>query len=149
MDPLPMDNASQASEARLIVAGHAREVSDFARGIVGGTAGPADTADRIVAARRLRLLSLQVLQWTVRAEWLKGASWAEIAAALDRDEETVRAEFEVGTEQWAVRAGAEANAEGRSVAAAVALDEWYRAHAGLLDPAVNSPVSGLFTPPAE
>ncbi|MFD4933437.1 hypothetical protein [Streptomyces virginiae] len=143
-----MDRLQQAAEARLIAASHSREVSDFARGIVGGTSGSASPAERIREARRLRLLSLQVLNWTVRAEVLAGTPWEEIAAALGRDTENVRAEFDAGTTQWAERNAADPQRAEDSVTEAEALDAWYRVHAvDLLDPPEGAPVSGLFTPP--
>ncbi|MEU7228948.1 hypothetical protein [Streptomyces chrestomyceticus] len=145
-----MDRSQQAAQARLITAEHAREVADFARGIVGGLSEEGTAADRILAARRLRLLSLQVLQWTVRAEVLAETPWPELAAALGRDEESVRAEFEAGTEQWASRAAVDPDAESGSVETARALDAWYRQHAdALLDPEREAPISGLFTRPNE
>ncbi|MEU1221260.1 hypothetical protein [Streptomyces microflavus] len=145
-----MDRPQQAAQARLITAGHAREVADFARGIVGATSGDSTAGDRILAARRLRLLSLQVLQWTVRAEVLAGAPWDVLATALGRDEVTVRAEFEEGTASWAVRQAADGDAAAEFEAAAQALDDWYRRHADdLLDPAHEAPVSDLFTHPTE
>ncbi|AWI32675.1 hypothetical protein [Streptomyces tirandamycinicus] len=143
-----MDRSQQAAEARLIAAAHAREASDFARAIVGSTSGADTAAERIRAGRRLRLLSLQVLQWTVRAEILRGTPWPELAAALGRDEESLRAEYEAGTLQWADRLADDAAAAEQSVEAARALDAWYRTHAEeLIDPAEDAPVSGLFTPP--
>ncbi|MEU0857430.1 hypothetical protein ABZ352_18600 [Streptomyces griseofuscus] len=143
-----MDDSQLMAEARLITAMHAREVADFARGIVGSVA-TGTAAEHIRAARRLRLLSLQVLQWTVRSEVLRGEPWSELAAALGRDEEAVRAEYEAGTAQWTVRLAEHPDSE-ESVETARALDEWYRAHADdLLDPAEVSPVSALFTAPPE
>ncbi|RSS95057.1 hypothetical protein EF903_05290 [Streptomyces sp. WAC05292] len=143
-----MDRTQQAAQARLIAAGHAREVADFARGIVGGTSSDAPAIERIQEARRLRLLSLQQLNWTVRAEVLQGTPWSVIAAGLGRDEEAVRAQFEVGTQQWADRTAQDPEAEQRSLAEAEALDEWYRVQAvDLLDPVATAPVSSLFTHP--
>ncbi|WP_030372355.1 hypothetical protein [Streptomyces rimosus] len=145
-----MDCPQQAAQARLITAEHAREVADFARGIVGEISGEGTAADRILAARRLRLLSLQVLQWTVRAEALAGTPWSELAAALCRDEDSVQAEFEAGTRQWAERQAADPDAESGAPEAARALDAWYRRHAdALLDPEKEAPVTGLFTCPDE
>ncbi|MGW7090121.1 hypothetical protein ACWGH2_42430 [Streptomyces sp. NPDC054871] len=143
-----MDPSRQAAEARLIAAVHAREVADFARGIVGDSSSDVAAADRIRAARRLRLLSLQVLNWTVRAEVLSGTPWPELAAGLGRDERTLRAEFEASTLQWAEDNEAEPESADQSLATAEALDAWYKRHADeLLDPATEAPVSSLFTPP--
>ncbi|WP_330335697.1 hypothetical protein OHS33_38615 (plasmid) [Streptomyces sp. NBC_00536] len=145
-----MDRSQRAAEARLIAASHAREVSDFARGVVGGTSSAATAADRIGEARRLRLLALQVLNWSVRAAVLEGTPWVEIATALGRDAEAVRAEFEAGTSQWADLASRDPERAERSAAEAEALDTWYRTHAvDFLDPAEDAPVSGLFAPPKE
>ncbi|KIF04162.1 hypothetical protein PL81_20345 [Streptomyces sp. RSD-27] len=145
-----MDRSEQAADARLIAASHAREVSDFARGIVGATSNTATAADRLREARRLRLLALQVLNWSVRAEVLDGTPWTEIAAALGRDADAVRAEFESGTLQWADLALRDPDRTERRVAEAEDLDNWYRTHAvDFLDPAEDAPVSGLFTPPKE
>lgn len=143
-----MDPSRQAAEARLIASGHAREVSDFARGIVGDASSDATPTERIRAARTLRLLSLQVLNWTIRAEVLRGTPWPELAAALDRDETSLRAEFEAGTHQWAERHANDPEQKEHSAAAAEALDDWYRRHAEeFLDPDRVAPVSGLFTSP--
>ncbi|WP_433860132.1 hypothetical protein [Streptomyces kronopolitis] len=143
-----MDPSRQAAEARLLAAGHAREVADFARGIVGDSSSDAAAADRIRAARRLRLLSLQVLNWTVRAEVLDGTPWPELAAALGRDEEALRVEFEAGTLHWAKDNDADLEQPEQILATASALDAWYERHADdLLDPATQAPVSSLFTPP--
>ncbi|MFI9052510.1 hypothetical protein [Streptomyces sp. NPDC053427] len=143
-----MDPSRQAAEARLLAAGHAREVADFARGIVGDSSSDVAAADRIRAARRLRLLSLQVLNWTVRAEVLSGTSWTELAASLGRDEDALREEFEDSTLQWTKDHDADPEQPEQSLAAAEALDAWYKRHAdGLLDPATQAPVSSLFTPP--
>ncbi|MFD7764086.1 hypothetical protein [Streptomyces microflavus] len=145
-----MDSARQSAEARLVAAGHAREVADFARGIVGDTSSDATAADRIRAARRLRLLSLQVLNWTVRAEVLNGTAWSELAAALGRDEGSVREEFEAGTVQWAENIDADPQHAEHSATAARALDAWYEVHAeDMLDPAHEAPVSALFTAPRD
>ncbi|MFD3815243.1 hypothetical protein ACFWRZ_09260 [Streptomyces rubiginosohelvolus] len=145
-----MDFARQSAEARLVAAAHAREVADFARGIVGDVSSSATAADRIRAARRLRLLSLQVLNWTVRAEVLSGESWADLASALGRDEDAVREEFGAGTVQWAERNDADPNRADLSEAEAQALDDWYAAHAEeVLDPGHVAPVSALFTTPRE
>ncbi|MGW0562968.1 hypothetical protein ACWDZ4_20670 [Streptomyces sp. NPDC003016] len=140
-----MDLSQQAAEARLIASGHAREVADFARGIVGDASSDATPAERIRAARRLRLLSLQVLNWTIRAEVLRGTPWPELATALDRDEESLRTQFEAGTHQWAERHANDPERAEQSAAAAEALDDWYRRHTEeLLDPDQLTPVSGLF-----
>lgn len=145
-----MNRPQQAAEARLVTAEHAREAADFARSIVGSASSDVSAPDRIVAARRLRLLSLQVLQWTVRAEVLAGTPWDVLAAALGRDEDAVKAEFEAGTAQWADRQAADPRSEQESEATARALDDWYRRHADdLLDPAQDAPVSSLFTRPPE
>jgi hypothetical protein len=143
-----MDRSLQAAEARLIAASHAREAADFARGIVGDTTSGSTAMDRIRAARRLRLMDLQVLQWTVRAEVLLGTPWPEIAAALDRDEESVRAEFEASTLQWAERNAREPQPIEEVIGEARDLDAWYRKHReDVLDPGTDAPVSGLFASP--
>ncbi|MFB6505600.1 hypothetical protein ACFC07_22085 [Streptomyces sp. NPDC056099] len=143
-----MDPSRQAAEARLLAAGHAREVADFARGIVGDSSSDVAAADRIRAARRLRLLSLQVLNWTVRAEVLRGTPWPDLAAALNRDEASLREEFEASTLQWARDHDADPESGEQSLAAAAALDAWYERHADdLLDPDAQAPVSSLFPPP--
>ncbi|MEV0487342.1 hypothetical protein AB0I69_42920 [Streptomyces sp. NPDC050508] len=143
-----MDPSRQAAEARLLAAGHAREVADFARGIVGDSSSGVDAADRIRAARRLRLLSLQVLNWTVRAEVLHGTPWPDLAVALGRGEDALREEFEASTLQWARDHDADPASTEQSLAAAAALDAWYERHADdLLDPDTQAPVSSLFPPP--
>ncbi|MFD0352995.1 hypothetical protein ACFVHW_04485 [Streptomyces sp. NPDC127110] len=143
-----MDRSQQAAEARLVAASHARAVSDFARGIVGSTSSAASAGERIREARRLRMLSLQHLNFTVRAEFLRGTPWSEIAAALGRDEDAVRAEFEAGTLQWAEEMSQDPKRAERSIAEAEDLDAWYQSHAvEFLDPAEEAPVTRLFSHP--
>ncbi|MFE1270619.1 hypothetical protein [Streptomyces sp. NPDC058758] len=140
-----MNPSRQVAAARLAAAQAARATADLARAVVGETSSPASAADRIRAARRLRVLSLEALDWTIRAEYLNGTSWVELAQLLQRDAGTLRRQYEAGTLQWAEALPESTDDEAD---AAGALDAWYRRHAEeLLDPAQEAPVSGLFTPP--
>ncbi|MEU3501192.1 hypothetical protein ABZ726_10600 [Streptomyces hundungensis] len=140
-----MEHSRRAAAARLAAAQTARASADLARAYVGDTSAPVATGDRIRAVRRLRVLTAELMDWTVRAEFLAGASWAELASATGRDEATLRAEYEEGTLQWALALPEGTDGELQD---AEMLDAWYRRHAEeLVDPGENVPVSGLFTPP--
>ncbi|MFJ8301349.1 hypothetical protein ACIQ9R_36360 [Streptomyces sp. NPDC094447] len=135
----------QVAAARLAAAEAARATADLARAVVGETSSQASAEDRIRAARRLRVLSLEVLDWTIRSEFLNGVPWEELAGYARRDAETLRRQYEAGTLQWVASLPESTESEAD---AADTLDGWYRRHAEeLLDPAHETPVGGLFTPP--
>ncbi|MFJ4342685.1 hypothetical protein [Streptomyces sp. NPDC088915] len=143
---MSMNHSRQVAAARLAAAHAARATADLSRAYVGETSSAASAEDRIRAARRMRVLSLQVLDWTIRAEFLNGASWEELAEYTGRrDVNALREQYEAGTLQWVEELPESTQEEAET---AGALDEWYRRHAEeLLDPAHDSPVGGLFIPP--
>lgn len=141
-----MNPSRQVAAARLAAAQAARAAADLARAQVGETSTDATAADRIRGARRLRLLAMQVLDWTIRAEFLNGATWEELAEHAGRDASSLKRQYEAGTLQWVEGLP---NSTQDEADEAAALDAWYARHAEeLLDPeAAKSPVAGLFTPP--
>lgn len=69
--------------ARIATARAARDLSDLARLALADTATTASPAERIERARRLRQVANEVVDLVVLAEALGGASWEEIAKALE------------------------------------------------------------------
>ena len=128
------------AHARLEAARAARELSDLARAFVGETGTPLSAAERIRAARRLRALVHGLVDRVVLAEALGGEEWAELAAALGRDEESVRGEYGPAVGEWQREAVAPAES---AAGDAEALDGWYRRHREDTDPSADQPVSGL------
>jgi hypothetical protein len=133
----------------------AREVADYARDIVGTASDTISTRERIHGARRLRLLALEVLDRSVIAEALSGASWAEIADALLLDEATARARYEEAVATWADPQSAEQRGPGEAGdpdvgGTAAGLDLWWERHRDAHDPRSGSrtdPVGGLLDRP--
>ncbi|MYW67118.1 hypothetical protein GTY65_24060 [Streptomyces sp. SID8379] len=127
--------------ARLASARAHRDLSDLARQGVGAISETATPAERIAAARHLRVMVNELVDLVVLGEALGGASWEEISQALKRrDPGTVEGEYEEAVAEWkAAPASAYEGAEGD----ARDLDAWYRRHREDFDPAAESPVSDL------
>ncbi|MGW2550137.1 hypothetical protein [Streptomyces sp. NPDC001635] len=127
--------------ARITAARAARDLSDLARQAVGATAAPMSPAERIHAARRIRQMANELVDYAVLAEALAGASWEEITEALNRrDPRTVEGEYADAAADW------QAMPEDEMTAAAEGtedLDAWYGRHREDHDPAVESPITDL------
>lgn len=87
--------------ARIALAVAARETADLGRGVVGDVSTPMRRGERIRAARRIRLLSLAVLDRAVLAELSEGATWAEVGDAVGGlDAEEARRRYESTWREW-------------------------------------------------
>lgn len=133
----------------------ARETADYARGLVGDVGTPQLPGERIRNARRLRLLTLSLLDRAVLIEALTGTSWPEIADALALPEDETRRRYEPTVQQWAVElakqdpsiygdltVGMRHDADPEGTAAA--LDAWFSRHAEPWDGA-DTPVTRALT----
>ncbi|MFJ5121948.1 hypothetical protein [Kitasatospora sp. NPDC088548] len=148
-----MTDVDPAARAFVAAAVADRDVAEFAIGLIA--AGPADqtTDARIRAARRLRLLALEVLDRTVIAEALAGASWEELGAALGLDPAVAEGRYAQAVELWQDPAGAWMRGPGEAgdpdvAGTAAAVDAWFARVQPLLNPgaeAEESPVSRLLT----
>lgn len=76
------------------------EVADRAADLCRDAAAPMSTVERIRAVRRLRVLDLTVLDRTVLAELLGGASWADVAAGVGLPEGETRRRYEETLDAW-------------------------------------------------
>ncbi|MEU6755969.1 hypothetical protein [Streptomyces sp. NPDC046685] len=126
--------------ARITAARACRDLSDLARQGVGATAEPASSAERLTAARRLRVLANEIVDRMVVAEALAGTSWDELAAALGRDPHTLATEYGESVAQWGGLTETEMEGEADS---AEALDAWYARHQEDGDPPARTPVANL------
>ncbi|MEU1592758.1 hypothetical protein ABZ468_07830 [Streptomyces sp. NPDC005708] len=127
--------------ARITAARAARDLSDLARQAVGTTAAPMSPAERIQAARYIRQMANELVNYVVLAEVLAGAEWADITQALNRrDPRTVEGEYADAVAAWRALQEEEMTvvAEGTQD-----LDDWYARHREDHDPAVENPVSDL------
>lgn len=86
--------------ARLALAVAAREAADLARGVVGDVSTPMRPGERIRAARRIRLMSLSIVDRAVLAELSDGTSWDDVAVALGIDADTARRRYEPTWLDW-------------------------------------------------
>lgn len=68
--------------ARLALAVAGRECADLSRGVVGDVSTPMVPGERIRKARRVRLMSLSVVDRAVLTELSEGATWEVVADAL-------------------------------------------------------------------
>ncbi|MFJ4988725.1 hypothetical protein ACIP9H_33615 [Streptomyces sp. NPDC088732] len=127
--------------ARITAARTARDLSDLARQAVGITAADMSPAERLIAARRLRKLAADFVDYTVMAEALAGTPWPEIAEPLSRrDPGTVEGEYAESVADW------QAMPEDQMTAAAEGaedLDAWYARHQEDTDPTSETPVTDL------
>jgi|GEM_PF-5811666 len=82
----------------LAVAG--RDAADFARNFTRDVPTSHPTGERIRNARRLRMLSLVVLDRTVLLELLEGADWQELSDALGIPAEEVERRYRHTWEVW-------------------------------------------------
>ncbi|WP_431959424.1 hypothetical protein [Actinacidiphila sp. bgisy160] len=140
-----------ADRALVAAAVSAWEISDYARALVGAAGMPQSVETRIQAARQLRVLTLELLDRTVLAEVLGGASWEEVAAALGLTPETTQSRYEETARVWARPEAATWTAPGEAgdrdvEGTAAALDAWYARHrdgVDLLDEEASDPVSRI------
>lgn len=93
-------NDSLYVRARLALAVAGQESADLSRGIVGDVSTPMAPGERIRKARRVRLLSLSLVDRAVLAELSEGASWETVATALGKDREDARRIYEPLWRQW-------------------------------------------------
>lgn len=149
------DSQHPAKRARVAAAVAAREVSDAARDLVGTASHEVPAAERIRAVRRLRLLALEVLDRTVIAEVLAGASWEEVAEAMLLEPGTAYNRYAETVELWAhpersaQRGPGEAGDPDVAGTAAV-LDQWWDHHRDRSNPLASTdltPVTGLLDKP--
>lgn len=131
------------THARIAVAVTAQEASDLARLIVGDISNPATTTtERIRAARRVRLVSLALVDRAVIAAVMDGESWESVAAAIGMDEDAAERRYAPvlpsawvdGTPDWA---------DGDLARTADALDLWWTRHAEPWETPAEHPVSSL------
>lgn len=144
MDPNVTWIPSTRRCARVAVSRAARDVADYARSLVPTVGDEHVTpSEHILAARRLRLLALEVLDSAVLLAFTEGASWAEVAEACGLGEDAVRARYQG---RWGSRtAPTEDGGEGVDVRmVARQLDVWCRDQLGddLLTSDLSRPVSG-------
>ena len=153
----PADLSPEA-RARLAYAAAAREVSDYARGLVGtigdaipGTQRIRDARELLVAAHTVKDLATLVaaLDSNLDAE----GTWDAIAHALGLPEHEARRRYEPVIERWEQQLPAgELDAtifgdwttglrhDPDPIGTAEAVDEWYRRHREPYDPEAASPV---------
>jgi hypothetical protein len=116
-------------------AASARELADAACALVGQAHEPQPTRQRIRDVRQIRVLALELLDRTVLAQLLAGASWAEVAEALMLPEDLTRSRYADALAIWSGRAEDAAvsmpgSAGDRDVeGTAAALDAWWLRHA--------------------
>jgi hypothetical protein len=133
----------------------AREVSDCAHHLVGAASQDMPASERIRSARRLRLLTLEILDRTVIAELLAGATMDEVAEALLLDPETARGRYSDALELWAHPQDAEQRGPGEAgdpdvAGTAAGIDRWWARHQDPSDPRSSgdlTPVMGLLDKP--
>ena len=128
--------ADITARARVATAASARELADDARAQVARAAdGPA--VELVREWRRLRVEALAGLDCAVILMLLEGASWADVACALGRDEAVVRAQYLPQLHAWTSGVDAQAvpvdlTARVRNdddpVTTAHALDQWLARH---------------------
>ncbi|MFE7072543.1 hypothetical protein ACFU96_20930 [Streptomyces sp. NPDC057620] len=127
--------------ARIAAARADRDLSDYARQMVGITAVGAPAAECIRAARQMRLLATQIVDLTVLAERLAGASWQEITDALGRqDAAVVEDEYADAITEWQAKSEEQMK---REAAGFPELDDWYVRHREDHDPHTSTPVADL------
>lgn len=141
--------------ARLALAVTGQEAADLGRGVVADVAVPLAAGERITMTRRLRLLSIALVDRAVLVELADGASWEQVADALGVPVEEARRVYEPTWVAWSADAGflaydagdrgvgmpADADAAGT----AAALDSWCVRHAEPWDEPVSEPVSRILT----
>ncbi len=158
MLPAPVAGAplTSGSLARLALGAVARELSDFARGLVASPSpgGSGYDGALLVDALRVRELAEQVLHAAVLTERLTGTGWSELADELDAGAAEVQQRWQPAVTAWdhqvehAAAFGASPDTP-RAIAepAAVAdeLDQWVSTHQEAGDPPIGEhPVtSGL------
>lgn len=151
--------------ARVSLAVAAQEAADLSRGVVGDVSTPMSAVERIRKARRVRLVSLTVVDRAVLAVLSEGASWEEVAEGLgyrDAPGETAveRAKRIHGPtwDQWLLGDldddadfgdyGIGLRGDNDMAGTAATLDQWYVRHADYLEPDA-APVTRVFAIDAE
>ncbi|GJF01458.1 hypothetical protein PSD17_04220 [Pseudonocardia sp. D17] len=158
MLPAPVAGAplTSGSLAWLALAATARELSDFARGLVASPS-PGDSGydgALLVDALRVRELAEQVLNAAILTERLTGTGWSELADELGAGAAEVQQRWQPAVAAWdhqvehAAAFGSTSNtprAVAEPVAVADELDQWVSTHHETGDPPVGQqPVtSGL------
>lgn len=147
------DQVPVSVKARLAYASAAREVSDYARGLVGDTATPMLPGERIRAARRLRVAAATALDRAVLIELVDGTSWLEVADSLGLSEQTTRDRYGPTVTRWLqdqppaidlavygdFTTGMTVDPDPAGTAASI--DAWYRRHAEPWEQPESQPVS--------
>ena len=90
----------QQARALVALAEDAQHIGDSAAGIVRDTTTDLDPGKRIRSARRIRLLSLALVDHAVLTELAAGASWETVARALSVDVETARRRYQATWAEW-------------------------------------------------
>jgi hypothetical protein len=136
--------------ARLALAVAARESADLSRGIVGDVSTPMRPGERVKKARRVRLMSLAIVDRAVLAELTDGATWEQVGDALGIDCDEARRRYEPTWRQW-VEGDYDDDADFGDFGVGLrgdldlpgtadALDSWWLRHAEPWETALDAPV---------
>jgi len=136
------DDYAPAARALVAAGVSARELADHAQAVVGATGTELAVAERIRAARFLRLLAMEVVDRTVIASLLDGAPADEVADALGLDPAMVEQRYGPAVAAWSRPELSEQRGPGdagdRDVAGtAAALDQWWVRHQETANPLVE------------